>query len=201
MKITTKPLTLIKTLIILSFIVTIPVGVFAAPVKKAWDDSAITQVKENLRQIAEAATLWEKSGGCSMRTCALTDDLVAAGKLAAPPQLPAGIGIDDTSLFYSTTERPMGGCGPNNIGTPATTNLTLLNVSEQFCRDYNNSVGLGSIIVENCSSGGDCTASGSNNPYHFPIINSSTFCFLRKDTFAVVWMTSVSSTPCPKGGF
>jgi hypothetical protein len=187
--------------LIIGIIIVVPGNAIATPVKKAWDDTTIIQVKNNLRQIAEAATLWEKSGGCSMRDCALIDNLVAAGKLATAPQVPPAIGIDGTPLFYSTTERPMGGCGPNNVGTPVTTNLTLLNVSEQFCKDYNSSVGLGSVIVKNCNSGGNCTASGSTNPYHFPIVNSSSFCFLRLDIYAVVWLTTISSTPCPQGGF
>lgn len=204
MKSTTRVITQIECLIALvtiSFIIVAPVSVFASPVMPARNDSAVTQVKDSLRQITEAATAWEKTGGCSGRDCALIENLVAAGKLTAAPQAPSGIGIDVIPPFYSTTERPMGGCGPGSVGAPVTTNLTLLNVSEQFCRDYNNSVGLGSTIVKNCSSGGDCTASGSTNPYHFPMVNSSSFCFLRKDTFAIVWMTTVSSTPCPEGGF
>jgi hypothetical protein len=188
----------LNTLLIISFIAAFSFSAFAAPEIEVRNAAEIIQVKNNLRQIAEAATLWEKSGGCSMRDCALIDNLDAAGKLATTPQVPPGIGIDDgSSLFFSTTERPMGGCGPKNVGAPVTTNLTLLNVSEQFCKDYNSSVGLGSVIVKNCNSGGNCTASGSTNPYQFPIVNSSSFCFLRLDIYAVVWMTTVSSTPCP----
>ncbi len=192
---------LLTALAIIGFIGATPTIVKAAPAEKATEKSAVIQIKSSLREIAEAGSLWEKAGGCSMRDCLLTDNLVAAGKLPAAPQLPPDIGIDNLPLLYSTTERPMGGCGAKNIGASSTTNLTLLNVSEQFCRDYNNSVGLGRTIVGNCNSSGDCIASGSTNPYHFPKIGSSTFCFLRKDIFAVVWMTDVSSTPCPDGGF
>lgn len=192
---------LLTALAIIGFMGATPTFVKAAPSDNATEKSAVIQVKSNLREIAEAGSLWEKSGGCSMRDCLLTDNLVAAGKLAAAPQLPPDIGIANLPLLYSTTERPMGGCGSKNIGASTTINLTLLNVSEQFCRDYNNSVGLGRTIVGNCNSSGDCIASGSTNPYHFPVVNSPTFCFLRKDVYAIVWMTTVSSTPCSDGGF
>ncbi len=201
MKSATRPFTLIELLIvvvIISFIVEVPVRVFASPVMPARNDAAIIQVKDSLRQIAEAATLWEKAGGCSMWDCMAVDKLVAAGKLADAPQVPSGIGVDGTSPVYSSTAKPMGGCGPGNVGAPVTTNPALKNVSEQFCRDYNNSVGLGNTIVENCQSGGDCAASGSTDPYDFPMVKSSSFCYRRLDTFAVVWMASSRSNPCPK---
>lgn len=197
MKNTTRLITPIEYLIALFIIVTMPVGAFASSDKPAKINPAVTQVKDSLRQIAEAATLWEKAGGCSMRDCTDVDKLVAAGKLAKAPQVPSGIDADGTPPYYSATELPMGGCGPGNIGAPQTANLALKNVSEQFCKDYNNSVGLGSIIVKNCSSGGDCTASRSNNSYHFPMVNSPSFCFLRNDIYVVVWMTTISSAPCP----
>ncbi|HEY6872940.1 MAG TPA: hypothetical protein VI298_09470 [Geobacteraceae bacterium] len=201
MKRTQKPFTRIElpiALVIIGCIVTIPVGVFAAPVEKAGNEAAVAQIKENLRQIAEAAALWEKADGCSKSDCLDANKLVAAGKLAGAPQVPAGIGAGDPSPYYSTTEKPKGGCGPRNFGAPRTVNPILNNVSEQFCRDYNNSVGLGSTILNNCASGGDCSASGSTDPYDFPIVNSSSFCYRRSDMYTVVWMSAVSGTPCTR---
>lgn len=186
----------LNAFVIIAFVVTIPVSALAEPVKKAWGDSAVVQVKDSLRQIAEAATLWEKAGGCSNWSCTDIRGLTAAGKLSGAPQMPTGIGSNGTPLSYSATGRRMGGCGKNNSGAPTTINPALYNVSEQFCRDYNNSVGLGSTIVENCSSGGDCSASASTDPDDFPVVNSSTFCFRRSDTFAVIWMAPISAPPC-----
>lgn len=202
MKTATKLFTLLElpiTMVIMCAFVTSPISVFAAPDKKAFDDSAVSQVKESLRQITEAATLLEKAGGCSMRDCTDVDKLVAVGKISKAPTLPSGIGVvDDAPPYYSATESALGGCGIKNTGAPLTANIALKNVSEQFCQAYNESVGLGSNIIKNCSSGGDCTVSGSKSPYDFPIVNSSSFCFLRNDTFAIVWLTTISSTPCDK---
>lgn len=185
-------------LIITSLVVTIPFGAVAAPVKKTWDESAVTKVKDALRQISEAATLWEKSGGCRDRECTNADSLFAAGKLASAPKVPPGIGVANSNPAYTETGSRMGGCGPATPGAPRTLNPALYDVSEGFCRDYNNSVGLGSTIVENCGSGGDCTASGSTSPYQFPTVKSSTFCYRLEDIFAVVWMGTINDlSPCP----
>lgn len=185
-------------LVVISFTVAFPVSTFASPDKKAWDDSAIVQVKDSLRQISEAATLWQKAGGCSDRECTNASSLAAAGKLAVPIKVPSGIGAaSKTAPAYSTTGTRMGGCGPASSGAPRTLNPNLPFVSEEFCREYNNSVGLGSTIVKNCASGGDCT-SGSTQPHEFTTVNSPTFCYRNNKIFVIVWMgTIVSETPCP----
>lgn len=190
-----SPVEILIALVIICMVT--PAGVSASSDRKTSNDSAVSIVKDGLRQLAEAATLWEKAGGCSKRGCLQDiDKLVEAGKLAHAPQVPSGIGVGDTTPYYGVTEDRMGSCGPKNSGAPRTINANLRGVSEQFCRDYNNSVGLGSSIVQNCASGGDCTASGSTNPYDFPEVKSSNFCFLRKDTYVVVLMTSITGDAC-----
>lgn len=184
-------------LVIISFIVVFPVSVFAAPDNKAWNDSAIVQVRDSLRQISEAASRWQKAGGCSDRECTNVSSLAAAGKLAGTIKVPSGIGAAGKAApGYTTTLTRMGGCGPASPGSPRTLNPALYFVSEGFCRDYNNSVGLGSTIVSNCAFGDGCTASGSKQPYEFPTVNSPTFCYRRDDIYAVVWMGTISGTPC-----
>lgn len=191
-------LSILFILIIAVFFVTIPVGAFAAPAEKKWDESAVTKLRDALRQISEAATLWEKDGGCKDRDCTNVNKLVAAGKLAVAPKVPAGIGTANNTPEYTETGARMGGCGPLSPGAPRTLNPALYYVSEEFCKAYNKSVGLGDTVVENCGSGGDCTASGSTRPYQFPTVNSTTFCYRLEDTFAVVFMgTIIDESPCP----
>lgn len=184
-------------LVVINFTAAFPVSAFASPDKKAWDDSAIVQVKDSLRQISEAATLWQKTGGCSDRECTNASSLAAAGKLAGTIKVPSGIGVANRSPEYTTTLTRTGGCGPASSGAPRTLNPALYFVSEGFCRDYNNSVGLGNTIVENCGSGDACTASGSTKSYEFPTVNSPTFCYRRNDIYAIVWVGTISGTPCP----
>ncbi len=188
----------LKTLVILvsSLIVTMPTVTFAASAKEP--DPAIVQVKDNLHRINEVATQWEKTGGCSGFDCVIIDNLASAGKLTAVPPIPVGIGDGKSDLSYGWTQRRMGGCGSLNRGAQQNSHPALENVSEPFCRMYNDSVGLGKSIVENCRSGGDCSASGSDNPYDFPIVNSSSFCYRRVDQFTVIWISTIGSVPCPQ---
>lgn len=188
----------IKNVFLIAFVIlSLPVGALAAPDGKPWDSATIAKVKESLRQISEAAELWEKAGGCKERECTNVNNLVAAGKLAVTPEVPAGIGIPDKGTpEYNDSGRIMGGCGPKNQGAQRTVYLTLADVSEGFCRDFNNSVGLGSIVVENCVSGGDCTASGSMNTWDFPVVKSPTFCYHREDGFVIVWKGSIKDLQC-----
>lgn len=172
-----------------------PAGVFAEPTDKAVINAKIKQVKDNLLQITEAATLWEKARGCSI-DCLDVNNLIAAGKLAEAPQIPSDISPGDSAPYYSYTASRMGSCGPNNIGAQRTFFTILNGVSEQFCRAYNESVGLGSVIIQNCATGGNCSSSGSSDPHEFPVVNSSSFCFLRTNWYAVIWTTPLSASPC-----
>jgi hypothetical protein len=184
---------------IISFIATIPSGAFAEPVKKTWDNSAVVQVKDTLRKISETAAIWNKVDGCNNRDCMNVNKLAEAGKIANVPKVPSGIGDDASNgatMYHSTATR-MGGCGPKNSGMPVTLNPALINVSDGFCKDYNNSVGLGSKIIENCSPVGNCSASGSTNDNDFPTVNSQSFCFRRSAAYAIIWMGTINESTCP----
>lgn len=184
-------------LVIISFIVALPAGVFAAPDTRAQSGPDIMRVMDSLRQISETAALWQKTGGCSDRECTNAGSLAAAGKLDGTLQAPAGAGIAGQRFpEYTTTLSRMGGCGPASPGAPRTLNPALYFVSEEFCLDYNKSAGLGGTIVKNCGSGGNCT-SGSTQSYEFPTVNSTTFCYQRDDIYAIVWIGTISGAPCP----
>ena len=167
---------------------------FAAAAEKP--NPHVQTAKTILRQIVDAATQWEKSGGCSKQDCIDLSKLVESGKIPAIPKLPMGMGDSNSEPVYNITDRKMGGCGSANIGSMKYFHPTIENVSKQFCRDYNNSVGLGKIIIGNCSSGGDCAASKSNDPYDFPSVKSTDFCYNRNEVFTVIWLTSISGGQC-----
>lgn len=197
-------------LVIIGFIVAILVGVFSSPLKQAKTDSAVSQVKDGLRQMAEAALLAYAKGdpcvndGDYGSSCADPAVLVAGGYLAAPAAIPAGINATGTTAQYQYYSAVPGGCGPDNAGSGATdmTPIMLHNVSEEFCRAYNLASGNGDIIVPSCSADASkCAGSGSTSGSTPAAGYSATFCFLSDENpgfeyYSVYYPTGIPYAPC-----
>lgn len=183
-------------LVIIGFIVAILVGVFSSPLKQAKTDSAVSQVKDGLRQIVEASQLMSVS---SSSPHVEASSLAAGGYLTAAPAIPAGIdGVNGAAVWDYESGLYYGGCGGSSSGKQAYDVPWLGPVSLDFCKAYNKAQGLAEAPVPNCATG-DCTASGgseSSDPESAP---TTTFCFdYGNDDYVVVYQTnSAPAELCP----
>lgn len=187
-------------LVIIGFIVAILVGVFSNPLRQAKLDSSISQIRDGLRQIAEAAELAKARGLCgggAAPSCTRSQLVTDHHILTAMPPLPSGILADHAGVpDWSSTHRRLGGCdgGP----APRTNYVALRGVSDEICRAYNAASGLDAVIVPNCTSGADCSISGSMSNLDFGLVGSPTFCYYNGQLMVnvVVYHTSIAAYDC-----
>jgi prepilin-type N-terminal cleavage/methylation domain-containing protein len=186
-------------LVIIGFIVSLLVGVFSSPVRQSSLDAKVAKVKDGLRQLNAAAETLALQGKCDNGTLDswdCFDKTVELGSMTAMPEIPDGVTDGSGNSDYGSTNKRAGGCGPLNAGAERRHSGRLGYVSLDFCKAYNKAQGQAELPIENCTSGADCTASGSADNYDFPTGLPATFCYRQDDHFSVIMVSNVVGPPC-----
>lgn len=152
----------------------------------------ITKVEDFMRQASGAYAKWFAKDPKNAKLDA--GELEKAEYLKSVYHPPSTV-TSNPNFSDESPDRSAGGCGKNNTGQKIAAVLELNNVTEEFCKAYNEAHGLGATIAPNCSQT-NCP-SGSTSAGAPAPSTSVTYCYNEEDSFSVHYNTGVKSLTCP----